>query len=222
MTNKLIVALDVDSFAKAKKLIDELSPYVNIFKVGSELFTACGAQIINYINRKKKKVFLDLKFHDIPNTVGKAVLAAAKHKVFMLTLHASGGPKMLKRAKNAFRGMKKKPLLVAVTVLTSEKGKNTKTKVLDLARLSKKAGINGIVCSPRETWLVKKVCGKSFVAVNPGVRPLWAKTDDQKRITTPAEAVKNGADFIVVGRPVTKAKNPALAAEKILEEIKFT
>jgi len=218
MRNKLIVALDVDSFEKAEELIDKLSPYVNIFKVGSELFTACGAKITDYINRKKKKVFLDLKFHDIPNTVEKAVLAAAKHKVFMLTLHASGGSEMLKRARGAFRGMKKKPLLVAVTVLTSKDEKNAKTKVLDLAKLSKKAGLNGIVCSPRETWLVKKVCGKNFIVVNPGVRPLWAKADDQKRITTPAEAVKNGADFIVVGRPITKATDPALAAEKIIKE----
>jgi len=219
MQSKLIIALDVDSFDKAKKLIDKLSPYVNVFKVGSELFTACGGQITDYINKKKKKVFLDLKFHDIPNTVGKAVLAAAKHKVFMLTLHASGGLEMLKCAKSAFSGMKKKPLLVAVTVLTSKDEKNAKTKVLELAKLSRRAGLNGIVCSPRETWLVKKVCGKRFITVNPGVRPLWAKSNDQKRITTPSEAVKNGTDFIVVGRPVTTAKDPVLAVRKILEEI---
>ena len=219
MKNKLIVALDVNSFAQAKRLIDKLSSHVNIFKVGSQLFTACGPKIIDYINRKKKKVFLDLKFYDIPNTVEKAVLSAAKHKAFMLTLHASGGFEMLRRAKNAFKGMKKRPLLVAVTVLTSKDEKNTKTKVLDLAKLSKKAGLNGIVCSPRETWLVKKVCGKNFIVVNPGIRPVWAAKHDQKRITTPKEAVKSGADFIVVGRPITEVENPDIAAKKILEEL---
>jgi len=217
--NKLIVALDVDSFAKAEKLVDTLSPYVNIFKVGSELFTACGPKIIDHINRKKKRVFLDLKFYDIPNTVGKAVLAATKHKVFMLTLHASGGPEMLKHARGAFQGMKKRPLLMAVTVLTSKEEPNAKTKVLNLAKLSKKAGLNGIVCSPGETWLVKKVCGKHFIVVNPGVRPPGAKADDQRRTATPAEAVKNGADFIVIGRPITEVANPAQAAKSILEEI---
>jgi len=220
MNNQLIVALDVNSFEKAKKLVDELSLYVNVFKVGSQLFTDCGPKIIDYITRKKKKVFLDLKFYDIPNTVEKAVLAAAKHRAFMLTLHASGGFEMLRRAKNAFKGMKRRPLLVAVTVLTSKDEKNTKTRVLDLAKLSRKAGLNGIVCSPRETWLVKKVCGKNFIVVNPGIRPLWAAKDDQKRIATPKEAIKGGADFIVVGRPITEARDPILAAKKILEELK--
>jgi len=219
MKNSLIVALDVNSFEKAKKLIDKLAPYVNIFKVGSELFTSAGPKIIDYINRNKKKVFLDLKFYDIPNTVEKAVAAATKHKVFMLTLHASGGYEMLKCAEQVFKGMKKKPLLVAVTVLTSKDEKNVKTKVLDLAKLSKKAGLRGIVCSPQETWLVKKVCGKDFIVVNPGIRPLWAAKGDQKRVTTPEEAIKNGADFIVVGRPITKAKNPVSAAKRILEEL---
>ena len=219
MNNRLIVALDVDTLAKAQKLIDCLAPYVNVFKVGSELFTTCGPEIIKYISKKKKKTFLDLKFYDIPNTVEKSVLAASKHGAFMLTLHASGGQEMLKRAKGAFRGMKKKPLLVAVTVLTSSDEQGAKTRVLDLAKLAKKVGLNGIVCSPRETWLVKKVCGANFIVVNPGIRPLWAKTDDQKRITTPAEAVKGGADFIVVGRPITKAKDPVQAAQSIIEEI---
>ena len=219
MKNRLIVALDVNSFEKAKKLIDKLAPYVNIFKVGSELFTSAGPKIIDYINRNKKKVFLDLKFYDIPNTVEKAVAAATKHKVFMLTLHASGGYEMLKCAEQVFKGMKKKPLLVAVTVLTSKDEKNVKTKVLDLAKLSKKAGLRGIVCSPQETWLVKKVCGKDFIVVNPGIRPLWAAKGDQKRVTTPEEAIKNGADFIVVGRPITEAKNPVSAAKRILEEL---
>lgn len=217
--NRLIVALDVDSFEKAKDLIDQLSPYVNIFKVGSELFAAEGLKIIEYLDKKKKKVFLDLKFYDIPNTVEKAVAAAARHKVFMLTVHASGGEDMLRQAKKACAGMKKKPLIIGVTVLTSKDEKNAKTKVLELAKLCKKIGLSGIVCSPQETWLVKKVCGKSFIVVNPGIRPAWAAKDDQKRITTPGEAIQNGADFIVVGRPITKAEDPAEAAKKVLEEL---
>ena len=219
MQNKLIVALDVDSFEKAKELIDKLSGLVNIFKVGSELFVAEGAKIIDYLNEKKKKVFLDLKFYDIPTTVEKAIISAARHKVFMLTIHASGGESMLRQAKKACIGLKKKPLIVGVTVLTSKDEKNAKTKVLELAKLCKKMGLSGIVCSPQETWLVKKVCGKSFIVVNPGIRPSWAAKDDQKRITTPQEAIKNGADFIVVGRPITKADDPAEAAEKVLQEI---
>lgn len=216
MNPKLIVALDVDSLEKAKKLVDKLSPYVSIFKVGSELFVTSGPKIIDYINKKGRKVFLDLKFFDIPNTVEKATLAAAKHKVFMLTLHATGGLEMLRRAKNAFKGMKKRPLLIAVTVLTSKDEKGTKTRVLDLARLSRKSGLNGIVCSPRETWLIKKVCGKNFIVVNPGIRPVWAAENDQKRVATPEEAIKSGADFIVVGRPITKAKNPVLAVKRLI------
>jgi len=214
--NKLIVALDVDSFEKAKRLIDKLSPHVNIFKVGSELYVSSGQKIIKYLKQKRKKIFLDLKFYDIPNTVEKAVLAASKKDIFMLTLHTSGGFEMLKAA----RKNKKGSLLIGVTVLTSKSGKNAKTEVLKLARLAKKVGLNGIVSSPKETKKVKKALGKKFLVINPGVRPIWAKKDDQKRITTPKEAVANGADFIVVGRPITKAKNPVTATKKILAEIK--
>ena len=220
MQNKLIVALDVNSFDKAKELIDKLSPYVNIFKVGSELFTSCGPQIINYINKKGKKAFLDLKFFDIPNTVQKATLAAAKHRVFMTTLHITGGFDMLKKAANALKGKKKRPLLVGVTVLTSKAGKNIAKEVTKLALIAKKAGLDGIVCSAKETKRVKKVCGKKFIVVNPGIRPLWAARGDQKRITTPEKAIENGADFIVIGRPITKAKNPVSAAKKILKGLK--
>ncbi|MBL7155881.1 MAG: orotidine-5'-phosphate decarboxylase [Candidatus Omnitrophica bacterium] len=218
MNNKLIVALDVDSFDKAKKLINKLSPYVNIFKVGSELFVSAGPGIIEYINKKRKKVFLDLKFFDIPNTVAKATLAAARHNVFMLTLHVSGGSDMLKKAKKALKDKNKMPLLLGVTVLTSKEVKSRR-EIIKLAHLAKKESLDGIVCSARETTSVKKACGKNFIVVNPGIRPSWAKEDDQKRITTPKEAVENGADFIVIGRPITEAKNPALAAKRILKEL---
>ncbi len=218
--NKLIVALDVNSFDKAKKLIDKLSPYISIFKVGSQLFTTCGPKIINYINKKRKKAFLDLKFFDIPNTVQKATLAAAKHRVFITTLHIAGGFDMLKKAANVLKGKKRRPLLVGVTVLTSKAGKNIAKEVTKLALIAKKAGLDGIVCSAKETKRVKKACGKKFTVVNPGIRPLWAAGGDQKRITTPKKAIENGADFIVIGRPITKAKNPVSAAKKILEGLK--
>lgn len=222
MKNKLIVALDVGSFEKAKKLVDKLSPYVIMFKVGNELFTGCGPGIIDYINKKRKRVFLDLKFFDIPNTVERAVLEAAKHKVFMLTLHIAGGFDMLMKAKNALKGKKKRPLLVGVTVLTSKGGPDTAKEVIKLARMAKKAGLDGVVSSAKETKRIKKICGKKFMVVNPGIRPSWAKQDDQKRVATPEEAVRNGADFIVVGRPITRAENPVMAAKRILEDLRNT
>jgi orotidine-5'-phosphate decarboxylase len=220
MKNKLIVALDVDSFEKAKKLIDKLSPYVNIFKVGSELFTNSGPKIIEYINEKQKKTFLDLKFYDIPNTVKRATLAAAKHKVFMMTFHASGGQDMLSEAVNGINGRAVRPLLVAVTVLTSKAERSALKQVIRLAKITQKAGLDGIVCSANETKRVKKIFGKKFLVINPGIRPKWAQKNDQKRVTSPEEAVKNGADFIVVGRPITEAKNPVSATREILEELK--
>lgn len=220
MKNKIIVALDVDTFEKAKKLVDRLSSYADIFKVGSELFVSTGPRIIEYINRKRKKVFLDLKFYDIPNTVANALLAATRKNIFMTTLHASGGYDMLKKASLSVRNIKKKPILLGVTVLTSKKLLSQDKEVAKLAALSKKAGLNGIVCSPKETKKIKKLLGKNFIVVNPGIRPLWARKNDQARITTPKEAIENGADFIVIGRPITKAKDPVRAIKKIIEELK--
>ena len=217
MKNKLIIALDVNTYGRAVKLIDKLSEHVGMFKVGSELFTACGPKIIRYLKKKKKKVFLDLKFHDIPNTVGGAVLAASGLGADMLTIHASGGAAMLESAARAARGAKRKPLLVAVTALTSLRA--SKREVLSLAKLAKVSGIDGCVSSPKETKMIKKSCGRKFVVINPGVRPAWAAQDDQKRIATPLDAVRDGADYIVVGRPVTRAQDPASAALKILGEI---
>lgn len=220
MKNKLIVALDVDSFDKAKKLIDKLSPHVGIFKVGSELFVSSGPKVIDYINKKRKKVFLDLKFFDIPNTVKRAVLSAAKHNVFMLTLHIYGGSEMLKEAASVLKGKKRRPFLIGVSVLTSTAGKNAGKEVIKLAKIAKAAGLDGVVCSAKETKQVKKACGKKLVVINPGIRPIWAARGDQKRVTTPKVAIENGADFIVVGRPITQARNPIMAARKIIEEIK--
>lgn len=220
MKNKLIVALDVNSFEKAKKLIDKLSPHVNVFKVGNELFVNSGPKIINYINKKRKKVFLDLKFFDIPNTIRRAVLSAARLNVFMLTLHISGGSEMLKEAVSAVKGKKRKPLLVGVSVLTSTAGKNAGKEVVKLAKIAKAAGLDGVVCSAKETRQVKKACGKKIIVVNPGIRPIWAARGDQKRVTTPNAAIENGANFIVVGRPITQADDPKVAVRDILKEMK--
>lgn len=220
MKNKLIIALDVDSFKRAKKLVDKLAPHAGIFKVGSELFTATGPAIIKYINKKRKKVFLDLKFFDIPNTVEKAALAAMRHGVFMLTVHVTGGFDMLKKAVRVLKGKRKKPLLIGVTVLTSKRSKNAAKDVIRLAKAAKKAGLDGIVCSAKETKRVKRACGRRLIVVNPGIRPRWAKKDDQKRVMTPQEAIGNGADFIVIGRPITRAADPATEAAKIIRECK--
>lgn len=217
---KLIVALDGNSFDKEISLVDTLSPHVEIFKVGSALFTSCGPKIIQYINEKSRKVFLDFKFLDIPNTVKKATLSAAEHNVFMLTLHITGGLHMLKEAVLAVKGRKNRPLLVGVTVLTSTEVENTREEVLKLAKIAEKAGLDGIVCSAKETRHVKETFESGLLIVNPGIRPRWAEAHDQKRVATPKEAVENGADFIVVGRPITEVADPASAAKKILMELK--
>ena len=221
MKTKLVVALDVDTFEKAKKLVDELAGHVSVFKVGPALFTGCGTKIIEHINEIKEKIFLDFKFLDIPNTVKKATLQAAKHKVFMLTLHTTGGLHMLREAAVAVKDIKNRPLLIGVTVLTSMETENTTEEVLKLAKVAHKAGLDGIVCSAKETKHVKEVFRDELLIVNPGIRPEWAaQDDDQKRVATPKEAAIDGADFIVVGRPITEAKDPVEAAEKILKELK--
>jgi orotidine-5'-phosphate decarboxylase len=213
--DKLIVALDVDSEKRAKELVDMLCSEVKIFKVGSVLFTLSGPSIIKYINGKGGCVFLDLKFYDIPNTVKNAVGAATKLNVFMLTVHIGGGREMLE----GVVGVVNRPKIVGVTVLTSKSQKDAKDKVLDLAKLAKDAGLDGVVCSVHEALAVRKLCGRDFLIVTPGIRPKDSAVDDQKRTATPSEAIKAGADFIVVGRPIIQAENPLLAAQEILKEI---
>lgn len=227
---KLIVAVDVDTFEEAKALIDILSADVDLFKVGSQLFTACGPMIVDYIYSKGKKVFLDLKYHDIPNTVGNAVRAAVNMGknpggIFMCTVHTVGGSEMLKKAaEEAGKAAQslgiERPLIVGITVLTSEAvGDNLPNLVLERARLAKESLLDGIVASSQEAALIRKEMGEDFVIVTPGIRPHGASAGDQKRITTPFDAIKNGSDFLVVGRPIVKAEDPALAAKNILEEI---
>jgi len=242
--DKLIVALDVDTFEEARGLIDALGDSVGIYKVGSQLFTACGPVVVRYINSLGKKVFLDLKFHDIPNTVANALRSAVNmgkeiHEVldadkgaiedsrgvFMCTVHTLGGKEMLERAakeakESAEKIGVKKPIVVGITVLTSEAvGDNVGELVLARARLAKDAGLDGVVASSQEAELIRNEFGDDFVVVTPGIRPKGADVGDQKRVTTPFDAIKNGSDFLVVGRPIVKAEDQKKAAEDILKEI---
>lgn len=230
---KLIVALDVPSFAEAEKLVKQLSPLVSIFKVGNELFTSAGPTVIEMVHAHQSKVFLDLKYHDIPNTVGSACEAAVRHEVFMLNVHTSGGTNMMIQAvqsvhKTAEELKIKPPYLVGVTVLTSMKENDLKEigirkklekQVVELATLAKNCGLDGVVASAHELSIIRKKIGEDFLIVTPGVRPVWAAHGDQKRVMTPKEAIENGASFIVVGRPITQHPSPLEAAEKVLKEI---
>lgn len=231
---RLIVALDVDTKEKAVSLVEKLRKDVRIFKIGSELFTSCGPGVIKEVQNNGCEVFLDLKFHDIPNTVAKSAIAAVRSGAFIFNVHALGGADMMKKAAEAVaqesRKLKiEKPKIIAVTVLTSMDENNLKkigiddnmeTQVLRLAKLARESGMDGVVASPSETGLIRKNIGKNFLIVTPGVRPSWAAVNDQKRIAAPKEAIENGADFIVVGRPITEAEDPVSAAKKVLEEMK--
>jgi orotidine-5'-phosphate decarboxylase len=233
-TERIIIALDVENKAKALRLVDQLKA-ARIFKIGLRLFTAEGPLFLQEITARGKEVFLDLKFHDIPNTVAQAVKVCVGYGVQMMTMHAAGGSEMMGRAaeaaseESARMGIPK-PILLAVTVLTSMKAEALKEigmppdpegQVTRLARMAKKSGAGGIVCSPREIKVVKDAVGgeRDFPVVTPGIRPSWAAADDQKRILTPAEAVKIGADYLVIGRPVIAAPSPEEAFQKILDEL---
>ena len=233
---KLIVALDVDTFEEAKKLIDELEGSVDIFKIGSQLFTAYGPFVTRYLQSKGKKVFLDLKFHDIPNTVANAVKSAVSLSVspngqkgfapiYMLTVHTCGGQEMLEFAVKAAREQSKKlkvkaPLIVGVTVLTSHaKDDKLVALVLERALMAKRAKLDGVVASVEEAALIRRYCPKDFKIVTPGIRPSGAEVGDQKRVATPKVAIEAGSDYLVVGRPIVQAENPAKAAKAILKEI---
>lgn len=222
MLAELIVAIDVDTFKKAQELADGLFPRVRYFKVGFQLFTSCGPEIVAYLKKKGARVFLDLKFHDIPNTVASAVRVAVRLGIDMCTLHILGGRDMMEAAKKAAadeakqRGVKR-PALIGVTVLTSQPA--TKTRVLELARRGIEAGLDGVVSSVREAAYLRKNIKKRFMIVTPGIRPEGLAADDQQRTATAREAVLAGSDFLVVGRPVVAAKNPRLAAEALLREI---
>ncbi len=224
--DRLIVALDVDSKDRAERLVAELGPHVGMFKVGMELFTAEGPEVVRSIVAGGGRVFLDLKLHDIPNTVAKAAAAAAQLGAFFVTLHISGGRAMLEAAASALPA--EGTQLLGVTVLTShtdETFKETGARgtiaeaVGRLVVLARESGIDGVVCSPHEVKLIRETAGDDLLIVTPGIRPKGSARGDQARVTTPLEARRLGCDYIVVGRPITGASSPKDAAQAIVEEI---
>ncbi len=223
MKNKLIVALDFSRRRDALKIVDDLKGLVATFKVGIQLFTSCGPKIISEIKERDANIFLDLKFFDIPNTVEKASEAVTALDVDFFDLHISGGKEMLRSAISGSERVarqlgKNRPRILGVTVLTSQ---NSDTlDVVNLSMMAKENGLDGIIASGLEATEIRKKLGKDFLILCPGIRPSWAKKNDQKRILPPEEAIRNGADCLIVGRPITAAKNPREATERILEEIK--
>jgi orotidine-5'-phosphate decarboxylase len=228
---KIIFALDVDNFAAAKHWVSILNSHVGMFKIGKQLFTAYGPDIVRMVENFGAGVFLDLKYHDIPNTVAMASLEAARLKVKLFNVHALGGYEMMARTMEAlhkeYHG-KDQPKVLAVTILTSTDDQTLRQvgielpvadMVVRLAKLAQKAGINGVVASPREVALIREVCGPEFLIVTPGVRPSFSSADDQKRIMTPAEAIKTGSDYLVIGRPISTADEPLAASDAIITEI---
>ena len=230
MRNPIIAALDVPGLEQAEKLAKELAPAVGAFKIGKELFVAAGPEVVKRIRATGASVFLDLKFHDIPNTVARAVASVCRLDVQMLTVHAIGGRQMMEAAEQAVRSFAggtgaKPPLVLGVTVLTSSNESTlaetgcvggVEEQVLRLASLAVQSGLPGLVCSPREISLLRKVLPRHIQLVTPGIRTGNEPPDDQKRTLTPREAIQAGADWLVVGRPITAAPNPRAAAEAIL------
>ncbi|MGB9731476.1 MULTISPECIES: orotidine-5'-phosphate decarboxylase [Calditerrivibrio] len=232
--SKIIVALDFNEFKDAKAIIDDTLDLLEYYKVGLESYISCGEKLINYLKEKEKKIFLDLKFHDIPNTVSAATIASLKYGVDMLNMHAQGGVEMMKTTVDSvseycYKNGLNKPILIAVTLLTSlDKNymmdygigfNSTEEYVLHLAKKAKLAGLDGVVSSPKETTKIKNEIGPDFITVTPGIRPAYEQIGDQKRVMTPKEAKMVGTDFMVIGRPITKVKDPKGAVIKILEEL---
>lgn len=227
----LIVALDYANEDLALNMASQLNPENCRVKVGKELFTRSGPQVVRKLTDMGFEVFLDLKFHDIPNTVAKAVLAAAESGAWMVNVHASGGTEMMEAASESLNTLPKeqRPMLIAVTVLTSMNESQLKglgiqrslnDQVLHLASLAAKAGIDGVVCSAQEAAAIKQVCGRGFVTVTPGIRPVGSDLGDQQRVMTPAEAIANGSDYLVIGRPITAASKPMDIVNSIHRELK--
>ena len=234
INEKLILALDVDDTAYALDLVDRFKAYVSIFKVGLELFTVAGPSIVEEIRKRGRRVFLDLKFHDIPNTVSRAGVAAARLGVFMFNVHASGGLDMMKKCRDdvinaCLKENIDKPRILGVTVLTSisrhilrdEVGiqHSLNTHVRHLSGLALKAGLDGVVASGREAALVRGHCGRGFLIVTPGIRTSWTPVDDQMRTMTPRDALREGADYIVMGRAILRQPDPVKAIELISAEM---
>lgn len=231
---KIILALDVSDVEYARELVNKFKEYVEIFKVGLELFTAAGPGVVEEINRMGKKVFLDLKFHDISNTVIKAALNATRLGIYMFNLHASGGTEMMRRCRESvvdlcLKENLRRPLILGVTVLTGLtqeviKGElgiqhSLRTHVKQLSKLSRESGLDGVVASGHEVALLRSHFGKNFLIVTPGIRTSWSPPDDQQRTMTPRQAIREGADYIVLGRAVLNQPDPFKALELITTEI---
>lgn len=225
---RIVVALDYHDLSAALKLVDRLDPSACRLKVGMELFTAHGPSAVAALVDKGFDVFLDMKFHDIPNTVAGAVRSAAELGVWMVNVHGLGGSRMLVAAREALEEYSQRPLLIAVTVLTSMEradlaevgvAAEPSQTVLRLAALAQSAGLDGVVCSAQEAPLLRQHCANDFRLVTPGVRPATARADDQRRVMTPAAALANGADYLVVGRPITQAPDPLAALVALRREI---
>ena len=225
--NRVIIPLDVSSVSGALALVDQLGDEADFYKIGFELYTRGGLEVVRELVSRDKRVFLDIKLHDIPNTVARAVEAASDLGVDLLTLHASGGPRMMEAAAEARSGHLK---LLGVTVLTSmttdemasvwgRKISSVRDEAFRLANLGKEAGLDGIVSSALEASWIRQKLGPSFLIVTPGIRPAGSNSDDQNRVATPREAVRSGADFLVIGRPITQADDPSAAFAAVLKEI---
>ena len=235
MKNRLIVALDTDDGEDIDWLSGTLMDIVPWVKISFQAFSTLGTEVFPWLSERGHQIFLDLKFHDIPNTVARDVGMMTKHGAHMINMHAAGGLEMMKAAKASADKVSAErdilpPVLLGVTILTSidETGfqrsfgseRGLTKQVVYLAQLAQEAGLSGVVASPLEIEPIRKACGDNFLIVTPGIRPKWAESDDQRRITTPAEAIRRGADYIVVGRPIIEAEDPEEAAEMILEEMK--
>lgn len=228
-TKPILVALDYDNKNHALQLIDKLDPNMCRLKVGKEMFTLFGPQLVKDIHDRGFDLFLDLKFHDIPNTVAKAVAAAAELGVWMTNVHASGGLVMMEAAKKALVPYgKDAPMLIAVTVLTSMSDDDLKLIGIDvpafehvqrLAKLTKQAGLDGVVCSAQEATVLKSLLGEDFKLITPGIRPEGSDVGDQHRVMTPPEALAAGSDYLVIGRPITKAADPLAALQAIYQSL---
>ena len=214
-------------YTSAVSIAEKLDPNICRLKVGNQLFTSSGPKIVKTLHDKGFEIFLDLKFHDIPNTVYESVRSAANLGVWMINVHASGGSKMLDASKKALEGFDKPPLLIGVTILTSiseeiltEIGFNNLDKqVMRLTKLAERSGLDGVVCAASDATKVKQTCGESFLTVTPGIRPRDADLNDQSRTSTPKEAIANGSDFLVIGRPITGSEDPTNALENIYKEV---
>jgi len=233
--DRIVLALDVDTTEEALALVKQLTGYVGVFKIGMQLFNSAGPNIVQQVHDLGGRVFVDLKLHDIPNTVGAAGKVLTRLNSYMFNVHAAGGREMMRQAAEVSRKEADKlgvenPIILAVTVLTSISAKElaeemfvTGMKVEDLvvkwALMAQESGLGGVVCSPQEIGPIREACGPDFKIVTPGIRPLWSAANDQKRITTPRQALDQGADYMVIGRPIVQAADPCTAAQKIIDEL---